>query len=139
MATCSCGGGAPSPFRLQSQRPGCPGKSRGGETPDDRRIHPLPGGKAADALESPKTSARAALDASPHCLGHERSRCVEEPAHSILRTEWDSLPGHLEGFRHSPEFRTSFRDVRPFVNDIEERRHDEVTAIQRRWQGVPGS
>ncbi|BDP44221.1 hypothetical protein DAETH_41900 (plasmid) [Deinococcus aetherius] len=92
---------------------------------------------AAGALERAYASARTALDASAHCLGYELSRCVEEPSHYILRIEWDSLTGHLEGFRRSPEFGAFFRDVRPFVGNIEEMRHYEVTAIRRRAGAAP--
>jgi quinol monooxygenase YgiN len=76
--------------------------------------------------------ARAAepLRASPHCLSYELSRCVEEPDHYILRIEWDSLEGHLEGFRRSPEFRAFLGDIRPYVADIEEMRHYEVTDVR---------
>jgi hypothetical protein len=44
-----------------------------------------------------------------------------------VRIEWDSEEGHLSGFRRSPEFRRLFAAVGPFVHDIEEMRHYEVT------------
>jgi hypothetical protein len=37
------------------------------------------------------------------------------------------LDTHLSGFRKSPEFRRFFEAVGPFVNDIEEMRHYQVT------------
>jgi quinol monooxygenase YgiN len=67
------------------------------------------------------------LAVSPHCLTYELSRCVEEPEHYILRIEWDSIDGHMQGFRRSTEFRGFFSQIRPYVNDIQEMRHYEVT------------
>ncbi len=74
--------------------------------------------------------AQAALVASAHCLRYELAQCVEEADAYILRIEWDSLAGHLQGFRTSPEFRTFFAAVRPFVNNIAEMRHYEVSHIK---------
>jgi quinol monooxygenase YgiN len=82
-------------------------------------------------------TARAALDASPHCLAYELSRCEEEPKSFILRIEWDSTEGHLQGFRKSPGFASFFAAVKPFFDDIREMRHYAPTAIARR-NGVPG-
>lgn len=93
--------------------------------------------QTAPAFEDAYAAARTVLDGSAHCLGYELARCVEEPAHYILRIEWDSLAGHMEGFRRSPEFQTFFRHVRPYINNIEEMRHYEVTAISRQKKGAP--
>ncbi|HLL41388.1 MAG TPA: antibiotic biosynthesis monooxygenase [Rubrobacteraceae bacterium] len=70
------------------------------------------------------------LDASFHCLGYELTHGVEEPEHYILRIEWNSLEGHEQGFRSSPEFRTFFANVRPFVGDIQEMRHYEIVDLR---------
>jgi heme-degrading monooxygenase HmoA len=51
------------------------------------------------------------LEASPNCLGYEISHCVEKPEHYIVRIEWDSLDGHLKGFRVSKEFQGFFERV----------------------------
>ncbi|HEX8430079.1 MAG TPA: antibiotic biosynthesis monooxygenase family protein [Longimicrobium sp.] len=83
-----------------------------------------------DAFEGAYDRARTALAASSHCLAYELSRCVEEPASYILRIEWDSVEGHMRGFRTSPEFRAFFAEVRPFVGQIEEMRHYEPTAVR---------
>lgn len=77
-------------------------------------------------------TARASLDASSHCLAYELSRCTEEPTSFILRIEWDSAEGHLQGFRKSPEFATFLAAVRPFINDIREMRHYAVTSLVAR-------
>jgi len=83
----------------------------------------------SDAFQNAYAEAEAALTASPHCLGYELSRCVEDPTSHILRIEWDSLDGHLQGFRRSEEFRTFLQHVQPFVGDIQEMRHYEVTLV----------
>jgi quinol monooxygenase YgiN len=66
------------------------------------------------------------LKASPHCLGYEVSRCTEDPTSFVVRINWDSLEGHTQGFRTSPQFSKFFSDVRPFYNNIQEMRHYEV-------------
>jgi hypothetical protein len=54
------------------------------------------------------------------------SRCTEDATQHVVRIEWDSEEGHMSGFRQSPEFRSFFEAVGPFVNDIEEMRHYQV-------------
>ena len=81
----------------------------------------------SDAFEEAYRRAGVALDASEHCERYEVSRCSEDPTQRVVRIEWDSEEGHLSGFRQSPEFRGFFEAVRPFVNDIEEMRHYQVT------------
>lgn len=76
--------------------------------------------------------ARSALDSSPHCLGYELSRCEEDPQSFIVRIEWDSAEGHLEGFRKSAEFSSFLAAVRPFIADIREMRHYAPTIVSRR-------
>jgi quinol monooxygenase YgiN len=82
------------------------------------------------AFEAAYADAQAALTASPHCLSYELSQCVEEASSYILRIEWDSVEGHLQGFRRSPEFQTFFASVRPFVGNISEMRHYEASHIR---------
>lgn len=66
------------------------------------------------------------LDADEHCLAYEVSQGVEEPANWVVRIEWDSLEGHLDGFRTAPHFREFFAAVRPFFDDIREMKHYEA-------------
>ena len=73
--------------------------------------------------------AAAFLDASPWCRGYALSRCVEDPRAHVLRIEWTSVQDHLRGFRRSPEFRSFLAEIRPFVDEIEEMRHYEPTAV----------
>jgi heme-degrading monooxygenase HmoA len=81
------------------------------------------------AFEDGYTQAQTALITSPHWRGHELAQCVEDPGSYILRIEWDSVEGHLQGFRTSPAFRTFFAAIQPFVTNITEMRHYAVTAI----------
>jgi quinol monooxygenase YgiN len=81
----------------------------------------------AEEFQDAYGSAAEALRASEHCERYEVSRCSEDPTQHVVRIEWDSEQGHLSGFRQSPEFRSFFEAVRPFVNDIEEMRHYQVT------------
>lgn len=83
-----------------------------------------------EAFVDAYASAQEPLRASAHCLGYELSRCVEEPDRFILRIEWDSVDGHMKGFRGSAEFRTFLGHVRPFVPMIEEMQHYEVTDVR---------
>lgn len=84
------------------------------------------------AFEAGYGDAAPALDASPHCLAYELARCAEDPTQYVLRIEWDSAEGHLQGFRASPEFRAFLAAVRPFVGDIAEMRHYELTPVRGR-------
>jgi ketosteroid isomerase-like protein/quinol monooxygenase YgiN len=70
--------------------------------------------------------ASVALESSPHCLRYDVGTCVEDPAAVVVRIEWDSVDGHLSGFRGSALFREFLQAVRPFVGAIEEMRHYEL-------------
>ena len=85
-----------------------------------------------EAFEAGYARAQSALDASPHCLAWDLARCVEDPTQYVLRIEWDSAEGHLQGFRRSAEFRDFLTGVRPFVGDIVEMRHYEPTPVAGR-------
>jgi len=81
------------------------------------------------AFEDAYLAARAALEASQHCLAYEVSHGVEEPDSYVVRIEWDSIEGHERGFRRSAEFGPFFAAVKPFFDQIEEMRHYQLTAI----------
>jgi len=85
-----------------------------------------------EPFESAYQKAAESLKASPHCQAYELSHCVEDPDFYVLRIEWDSEDGHLKGFRSSPEFQSFFAAVRPYVNDIQEMRHYQLTPITSR-------
>lgn len=78
------------------------------------------------AFEKSYKKAVESLAASSHCLAYELSHCTEDRDHYVLRIEWDSEEGHLKGFRSSPEFRSFFASIQPYVKDIEEMRHYQV-------------
>lgn len=76
------------------------------------------------------TRAQTELKASQHCMGYELSQCLNTPERFILRIEWDSREGHLQGFRKSPEFQRFYTDIKPFIDQIEEMTHYTLTEIQ---------
>jgi quinol monooxygenase YgiN len=86
---------------------------------------------AADGPGFERDYARAAasLAASPFCLGYELSRCVDEAGVYILRIRWTSAEDHLQGFRHSEQFPPFLAAIRPYVSQIEEMRHYQVTEV----------
>jgi quinol monooxygenase YgiN len=85
-----------------------------------------------DAFEKAYVQAGESLTASSHCRAYELTRCTEDAEQYILRIEWDSAEGHMKGFRSSPEFKAFFAAVQPYVKDIEEMRHYELTAARGR-------
>ena len=86
----------------------------------------IPGDRAT-AFEDAYRAASSWLDASPHCERFDVARCTEDPSTYLVRIEWDSLQGHLDGFRSSPQFARFFAAVRPFIGHMEEMRHYEIT------------
>jgi len=66
------------------------------------------------------------LTASPHCLGWDLRRSVEEPGHYVVRIEWDSLDGHVRGFRESAPFQTFFGELSAFAGFRQEMAHFEL-------------
>jgi quinol monooxygenase YgiN len=88
----------------------------------------IPETQAAD-FESHYLEAGRSLAASAHCLGYELSRCLDDPSSYILRIEWDSVEGHMQGFRNSAEFRSFFAAIKPYVDKITEMRHYGLTGV----------
>jgi heme-degrading monooxygenase HmoA len=84
-----------------------------------------------DEFDDAYRRAGALLDASPHCRGWEAARCVYEPDKQIVRIEWDSAEGHVQGFRRSAEFKPFLEATQPFYGDIEEMTHYKVTTNGR--------
>lgn len=80
-------------------------------------------------FEAAYRAASASLEASPHCRGYELSRCVEELDRYILRIEWDSIDGHLTGFRRAAEFAPFLAAIKPYIGQIEEMQHYALTSI----------
>lgn len=89
--------------------------------------------KRRGTFEADYGRAVASLEESTHCLAYELSHCTEDPDYYVLRIEWDPEEGHLKGFRSSPEFKTFFEAVQPYVKDIEEmRRYAVISAAGKR-------
>lgn len=44
----------------------------------------------------------------------------------MVRIEWDSIEGHEQGFRSSPQFGEFFAAVKPFFDQIQEMKHYQV-------------
>ena len=82
-----------------------------------------------EALVAAYARAAEHLAASPNALAWELTRCADDPKSYILRIEWDSAAGHMEGFRRSEHFKGFFAAVKPFVAEIAEMRHYEPTGV----------
>ena len=83
-------------------------------------------------FEAAYLEASKSLRASPHCLSYELARAVDAPARYVLRIVWDSAAGHLEGFRKSAEFGAFFAAIGPFVREIAEMQHYQLTGVLSR-------
>jgi heme-degrading monooxygenase HmoA len=85
------------------------------------------------SFEAAYAEAVQSLELDGHCHGHEVTRCVEEQTSYIVRLLWDSVEGHMEGFRAGPNFPPFLAAIRPFIPQIDEMRHyDHVAASWRR-------
>jgi quinol monooxygenase YgiN len=91
----------------------------------------------AQAFVSAYQRAAESLRASHFCLGYELSQCVEEPSAFVLRIEWTSGDDHLKGFRKSSEFQAFFREIRPYVDNIDEMRHYERSELVWQREAAP--
>jgi heme-degrading monooxygenase HmoA len=89
----------------------------------------VPAGREDEFVDAYRQAA-ACLERSSHSLAYEVAQCVEDPTTFVVRLEWDSAEGHLEGFRRSPEFPGFFQAVQPFFHSIQEMRHYEVTPVR---------
>ncbi len=87
---------------------------------------------STDAFEAAYASAQASLAESPNCQHWELAQCHEEPTCYILRLHWDTLDGHMVGFRKGRQFRAFFAAIKPYIDQIEEMRHYVPTKVRRR-------
>lgn len=107
----------------------------------------IPTEQAAEFAEAYRRTGEQ-LRLSRHHRRHEVAQCVEEPERWTVRIEWDSIDGHLQGFRNAPEFRQFLQHVSPYIQMIEEMQHYQVVqppptlyewageiAALRRWLG----
>jgi len=44
----------------------------------------------------------------------------------VVRIEWESIEGHEQGFRSSPQFGEFFAAVKPFFDQIQEMKHYQI-------------
>ncbi|MGW4646940.1 globin domain-containing protein [Kitasatospora sp. NPDC004289] len=89
------------------------------------------------ACEEAYARAAGSLRAAEQCVDYELSRCAEEPDAYVLRIRWTSAEDHLRGFRTGPEFAAFLAEIGPYVRDIEEMRHYEVTEVAGRGGSAP--
>jgi heme-degrading monooxygenase HmoA len=85
-------------------------------------------GREAD-FENAYRQAQQYLADSPHCLGYELTRCLKHRGRYVLLIRWDSVAGHLQGFRASPAFRPFLALIVPFLQQTLEMEHYEITAV----------
>ena len=91
----------------------------------------------AASFEAAYAAAAVPMAESPHCKSFELTKCVEEPNRYILRIEWDSLDGHMQGLRGSDHFAAFFEHIQPYVGAIDEMQHYETTAVVGLGAGTP--
>jgi quinol monooxygenase YgiN len=84
---------------------------------------------SGDELVAAYARAGEYLRASPNALRWELARCSDDPSSFILRIEWDSIAGHMQGFRIGPHFPGFLGAIRPFIGEIAEMRHYEPTGV----------
>jgi quinol monooxygenase YgiN len=72
------------------------------------------------------------LQEAPECLGYEITQCVDDQASIILRIKWTSAADHMTKFRSGPHFASFLQEIRPFIGEIAEMRHYDVTDLA--WQ-----
>ena len=77
-------------------------------------------------FEEAYIKAQAVLQQSKNFVGYDITKGIDEPDSYIVRIHWDSVEGHLNGFRKSPVFPPFYQLVKPFFNNIEEMKHYEV-------------
>jgi hypothetical protein len=88
----------------------------------------MPDGCSATFRRPSRTSGSSTARSTSPADGEGKHRSHIEGAEQIVRIEWDSAEGHLQGFRQSADFKPFLAATQPFFNDIEEMTHYQVTA-----------
>lgn len=100
----------------------------------------VPQAQAAD-FERDYARAATVLATAPQCVDYELTRRTAtdagpgadpDPADTVryvLRIRWTSESEHLQGFRRSAAFGEFFAPIRPYVGQIAEMRHYELTEV----------
>ncbi|MFB9837201.1 group II truncated hemoglobin [Actinoallomurus acaciae] len=91
----------------------------------------------AEEFEAAYGRAVVPLATAPQCVDYELSRCVEEPEWYVLRITWTSAEDHVRGFRGGERFGAFFAEIEPYVQQIEEMRHYERTAVGGTGSSTP--
>jgi heme-degrading monooxygenase HmoA len=78
------------------------------------------------AFEEAYIKAQEVLQQSEHFVGFEITKGTDEPSNYIVRINWDSVEGHMTGFRKSSSFPPFYQLVKEFFGNIEEMKHYEV-------------
>ena len=86
----------------------------------------------AAAFERDYALAGEALKQSAHCLGFELLRSDKDPELYLLTILWDSVEGHLQGFRQSEQFRAFLPLVRAYLPNLLEMEH--YVATDMKWR-----
>jgi len=76
------------------------------------------------------------LRTSPYCDAYELTNCHEDRESYVLRIEWTSIEDHEQRFRHDPRFKDFLALVKPFMPNIEEMRHYELTDVAGEGRAV---
>ncbi|MFZ6653813.1 antibiotic biosynthesis monooxygenase family protein [Undibacterium sp. TJN19] len=79
-----------------------------------------------EEFEQAYLAAMKILRRSPHCLGVEMAQCLDAPTDYIVRISWDSVAGHIEGFRKSADFPAFLALVRTYIPYMPEMRHYQL-------------
>lgn len=95
------------------------------------------GGERRADFERAHGEAVAVLSAAKECVDFELSRSADEPECYVLRITWTSAEDHLHGFRRSRPFGSFLDAIQPYIDDIEEMRHFERTAVRGLGGSVP--
>ena len=72
------------------------------------------------------------LRRSPNCLGYELLQSAKDAELYLLTIQWDSVDGHLQGFRRSADFKTFLGLIGPYVPNILEMEHYAPTELSWR-------
>lgn len=69
------------------------------------------------------------LKQAPPCIGYEMIQCTKDPEIFLLTIYWNSISGHLDGFRKSDLFIHFLSCVRPYIEHVLEMEHYRFTEL----------
>src|SRR5215213_11207080 len=86
----------------------------------------------SSAFESAFLEARTIIASMRGYRSHELQRCIEREGQYLLLVRWDSVAGHEEGFRKSPQYQRWRQLLHHFYDPFPTVLHYEPVA------GIPG-